>query len=337
MRRWRLWLLGLLVTGAALYFIFSQIDLAALWRAFTGARYVYVIPCVLLLTIGLYTRALRWRALLGGALPIGRAFSILNVAYLVNGVLPLRLGELARAFLAQRANPAVPIARALSTVVVERLLDLLSVIGLITLAASVALPPELRAAALALAPLTLAGLIVLVIMAAQRERSLRLIGWIVGRLPLLHKLRLDRIAADVLDGLAPLAQPSAFLRIVGWTVVSWALSVAGGYVLMYAFWETADWAATALLIAAASLAIAVPAVPGSVGPFEASIVLALGAFPAYAQPLESATAFALVVHGVTVLLYAVMGVIGLLQEGVSLAQLRAGVGDMRADNPPNHR
>jgi glycosyltransferase 2 family protein len=319
---WRIGIIGIVVSALAVYFVVSQLDMALLGQALAGARYIYVLPCAALLLLGLLTRALRWRGLLDNALPIPRAFHILNVSYLVNGILPLRLGEVGRAYLAARANPAVTLPRALSTIVVERLLDLLAVLALVALGASAALPPELRAAALALAPLAFVGLLVLVALAANRGFALRLIDGITTRIPALGRLPIVRLAGDVLDGFAPLAQPRAFAQAVGWTVISWALSVAAGYVLMLAFYEAADWAATCLFIAAASLAIAVPAVPGSIGTYEASILLALGAFPAYANAPEQATAFAVVVHGVNLLLYAATGAIGLLREGVSLGELR---------------
>ena len=91
-----------------------------------GARYIYVLPTVVFLLLGLVTRAFRWQVLLSGDLPIGRTFSIMNVAYLVNGVLPLRIGEVARIYLATRATPPVPPMKTASTIIVERLLDLRS-------------------------------------------------------------------------------------------------------------------------------------------------------------------------------------------------------------------
>ncbi|MCC6615274.1 MAG: flippase-like domain-containing protein [Anaerolineae bacterium] len=328
MSRWRLWLIGGVVSLLAIYFIVSQINVAVVWEALRGARWIYVLPSALLLLVGLFTRAIRWRILLQGGLPLMRAFHILNVSYLVNGVLPLRLGEVARAYLAWRADDRVGIPRALGTIVVERVLDLLSVLGLIALAASVALPPELRAAAFSIAPLSFAGLIALALAAARRAWVLRLIETISARIGFLARLNLTQHAEDFLKGLAPLAQPAAFAGAVGWTMISWICSVAAGYVLMLAFYDTASWAASALFIGAASLAIAVPAVPGNVGTYEASILLALGAL-GYGQPVETATAFALVVHGLNLLLYAIMGAIGLAREGVTLAQLSREVGEMR--------
>ncbi|MBC7810963.1 MAG: flippase-like domain-containing protein [Burkholderiales bacterium] len=334
-KRWRIGLLGVVVTALAIYFLLSQVDVTRLASALTTARYIYLLPCIVLLVAGLVTRALRWQVLLSGGLPLKRAFSILNVTYLVNGLLPLRIGELARAYLATRSEPPVAVFKSVSTIITERLLDLLAVIVLLTLALSAGpLPDQLRAFGLVTGPIALVGFLVLVLLAKQRQRSERLLAWLMERIPALRRLNVMAFAAHFLDGLAPLTRLSTLAQALGWTVLSWALSVAAGYVLMFAFYERADWAVTFMYIAAAAFAVAVPAVPGNVGPYEAAIVLALSTMDAHLlQPLgeasATAAAFALVVHGVNVAVYAVTGIIGFIQEGVSLAQLSRGVQDIR--------
>lgn len=330
LKRWRIGLLGLAVSALAVYFIASQVDVAELGAAFGHVRWGWVALCALLLVLGLGTRAWRWRVLLSDGLPVRRAFSIMNVAYLVNGVLPLRLGELARAYLATRAEPPVPAFTSISTIVVERLLDLLAVVALIALAVALGpLPPELRAAALVLGPVALAGFLGLVLLAARRGLAQRLLDGLAARVALLARLRIPALVAHFLDGLAPLTRPGALAWALALTALSWALSALAGYVLMAAVWGEGDVATTFLFIAAASLAIAVPAVPGNVGTYELSVLLALGA-TGYGEPASTASAFAILVHGVNLIVYALLGVVGFVQEGISLGQLSRGVRGMQA-------
>jgi uncharacterized protein (TIRG00374 family) len=329
LKRWRIGLLGILVSVAAAYFVLSQVNLSELGDAFGRVRWGWFVLCMLLLVLGLLTRAWRWRVLLSGGLPVWRAFSIMNVAYLVNGLLPLRAGEVARAFLATRATPPVPVMKSVSTIIVERLLDLLAVMLLVVLAlASGPLPDELRAAATVLAPLALVGFLVLVGLSARRSLVTRLMNALVARLPVLARWRIPQLADHFLDGLTPLAQPKALLLALFTTAISWALSVAAGYVLMLTLYEQADFATTCLFIAAASLATAAPAVPGNVGTYELSILLALRA-TGYGEPASTASAFAILVHASNLLVYAILGVLGFIQEGISLGQLSQGVRDMQ--------
>jgi glycosyltransferase 2 family protein len=330
LKRWQFGLLGGFISVLAIFFIFRQMDLPALGQALAVARYIYVLPTLLLLLLGLATRACRWQVLLSGGLPLWRAFSIVNVANLVNGVLPLRMGEVARAYLATRADPPVPVFKSASTIVVERLLDLLAVMVLLGLAlAAGPLPDEFRGAAAFAVPAVIAGFLILVLLSRQRAFVHRLLASVLKRFPaVLPEQKVTAWLDHFLDGLAPLTKPRALGLALFWTAVSWGFSTAAGYIVMLAFFDQASWAASCLFIAAASLAIAIPAVPGNVGPYELSIIAALSAV-GYGEPRNTATAFALVVHGLNLALYAVTGLLGFIQEGISLGQLSQGVQEMR--------
>lgn len=327
-------LLGGAVSLVALYLLIANIDFSLLTAALREARYVFIVPAAALIVAGMFTRALRWRTMLLGTLPIRRTFSILNVSYLVNGVIPFRVGEVARAWLATRAEPPVPMFRSLSTIVVERLLDTLAVLIILALAltASPLLPAELRAAAAFFAPAVLAGFVVLIALSAQRERALRWAHIVVRRIPFLQRWRLVDWFAHFLDGLRPLTTPKPLAWMLGWTIVSWAFSLASGYVLMNAFYPEPTWGAVALFTSAASFAVALPAVPGNLGTYEASVVISLGAM-GFGTPYETSVAFAVLLHALNLLIFAVLGVLGFVEEGVTLEQLSQGVRGAQQKNP----
>lgn len=332
MKRWRVGLLGLIVSLGAIYFIASQVDITQFKDAVIGARYIFVLPTVAFLLLGLITRAFRWQLLLSGDLPLWRTFRIMNVAYLVNGVLPLRMGEVARIYLATRATPPVPPLKTASTIVVERLLDLLAVVLMVVLALSAGRVPDfIRASAVFSGIAAMVGFVILVILAGRREMARKLLKAatrLIRRENTPLATRLEQWLDHFLDGLQPLTRPKAFVTAVAWTAISWGFSAIAGYILMFTFYEQANWAATLLYIAAAGFAVAVPAVPGNLGPYEGSIILAIGAM-GYAQPAGTAAAFAVLVHGVNLIVHAATGVIGFMQEGISLGQLSQGVQEMR--------
>ncbi len=335
MKRWRVGLLGLIVSLAALYFIASQVNLSQLKDAVVSARYIYVLPTIVFLVLGLVTRAFRWQVLLSGGLPFQRTFSIMNVAYLVNGVLPLRIGEVARIYLATRATPPVPAMKTASTIIVERLLDLLGVVMMVVLALILAggtVPDLIRGSAVFSGVIALVGFSVLVVLARQRVWARRLFGQGLQRLGQRGETsvgaRITTWFEHFLDGLQPLTQSRALVAALAWTIASWGFSAVAGYILMFTFYTQASWAATLLYIAAAAFAIAVPAVPGNLGPYEGSIYLAISAF-GYANPAGTAVAFAVLVHALNLAVHASTGVVGFIQEGISLEQLSRGVQEMR--------
>ncbi len=317
--------LSISVSLIAIYLVLSQIHLSELRAALAGARYAYLLPCVLFLLLGLVTRGLRWQALLNYQLPLWRAFSIMNIAYLVNGVLPLRLGEVARVYLASQVQPRpVAVPQTLGSILIERLLDLMAVVLMVFISLAFAsVPLELRAAGALGFGAVVVGLVGLLVLAKQRT----LANYLLVRLPENLRPIVTRWASQFLDGLMPLTRLSLFVSVVGWTVISWVLSVIAGYWLMFAFFPAGDWVATMLYIASAAFVIAVPAVPGNLGTYEASIWLVLTVL-GYV-PSESVVAFALVVHAVNVLVHAATGVLGFIQEGLSLGQLTQGVQALR--------
>lgn len=327
-------LLGIVVSGLALGFIITQLSFDTFIQAWQQADYSYVVPCLLLLLLGLFTRAARWRVLLRDQLPYQRTFSIMNIAYLVNGVLPFRIGEVARVYLVSRTKKAIPIFETTSTIIVERLLDLLAIAMMVLLALAFGpVPPEIQTASTAAAIAAIVGFGVLIALASWREHSAKLVERILSFMPFINEKLAERLHAwfmQFLDGLLPLTKPHLLLSAVGWTVVSWAVSVAAGYVLMFAFFEQGSLAATMLYIAAAAFAIALPAVPGNLGTYEGSILLAL-VFMGYEQT-STAVAFAVMVHAVNVFVHASTGVLGFIQEGISWQQLSQGVRNMQQTN-----
>lgn len=325
--RLKMLILGIIVSFAAIYFIASQMQWELFWQAWTTANYWYVLPCIAFLLLGLVTRAVRWRLLLDNALPLSRAFSIMNVAYLVNGLLPLRIGELARVYLVWRQ--AIPIPTTSSTIIVERLLDLLAVVMMVLLALLFGhVPDELKAASALAAVLAITGFLVLILLASRRRWAHKTFIAVMERVGLLQRFPIvEAWFGQFLDGLMPLSRPRQVFLAFLWTALSWAVSTVAGYLLMFAFFEEGSIAATMLYIAAAAFAIALPAVPGNLGTYEASILLALVAM-GYEQS-NAAIAFAVMVHAVNVLVHVGTGAIGFLTEGISLSQLSKGVQEMQ--------
>lgn len=334
MKNWRIGLFGIAVSAITIGFFYTQVDHVELLSALATANYIYVLPCIVLLLLGLVTRAMRWHVLLDSGLSLLRAFSIMNIAYLVNGILPLRIGEVARVYLASKAKPPVPIMKSASTIVTERLLDLLAVIVMALFSLFAApLPDEIRTVALLMGPLALVGFFVLVVLARYRLFTEQVVQNLSENFSVLQRLHLSEWSSHFLDGLVPLTKWNTLFYAVGLTGLSWGISACAGYVLMLAFYDTASWTTTFLYIAAAAFAIAVPAIPGNVGTYEGAILLALNAtgYAAYtnAQIDGVALSFAVMVHAVNLFVHASTGIAGFLQEGISLQQLSQGVTQMQ--------
>ncbi|CAG0956285.1 MAG: flippase-like domain-containing protein [Anaerolinea sp.] len=324
MKRWASILLGVLISAATLAYALGGQDFSKIGTELRTARYVWVVPTLLLVLIGLGFRGMRWRELLNNRTSFIHSFHIMNVGYFFNAWLPLRLGEVARAFLTTRLQPPLSIFLALSSVVVERLVDLLSVVGLVVVAVLIApVSPDFQRGAAVTAALAVGGILVLGLFAARRSLAHQILGIILKILPFLERLHLRQVLDHTLDGIAPLSSPRRMGLALFWSALAWASSVVAGFVLLLAFYDDPNWIAALLMIAAASIAVALPAVPGNVGPFEAAVILGLnaGGMINATHTQEKAFAFAVVIHIVNVGSYAFLGWIGLNYEKVTFGEV----------------
>lgn len=324
MRLHRRTLAGTVAGFAIAGLLISRVDLDEMIATLLSADYRFLAASLVFFMLGLFTRALRWRGLLRGQLPLHRAFNIMNVAYLVNGVIPLRIGEVARLFLTARANKGIPYMHTGSTILVERLLDVLGVALLAMVATAIApVSAELQRLAIIGALFSLIGFVALLTLARWRGFTDAALVRISSALPLRQGLQPDKLAREFLDGLQPLLEFAPLARALLWTAISWLLSVITNYVLMLAFFEQGDWVAIMFSIASASFTIAIPLVPGNLGAYELSIVVAFTLL-GYSE-LDKVTSFALTVHAQNILVNMATGGAGLIFEGISLTQLRSHV------------
>jgi len=301
----------------------ATVDLATVGAALSRADYRLLPLMIAFSVIGLATRAARWHGLIQGRIRFWACFHISNIGYLFNNLLPLRAGEIARVLLAAGAPQPVPMMTTLSTVLLERIVDLLFVLGL--LGAAVAVLPatntihnfSVGGAALILA--AIGGIAFLGIGAYRRTWLLAAVRWVQRQVPFTQRLPLEAQLDKFLDGLAALKTPSALLLLLFWTIASWVSSIAATYVLLVAFFGTADWGLVILFMALSSLTVSASAVvaytPAGVGPYHASVVLAL-AIIGYTQPEGAPVAFAIVLHLVNLAIYLVLGMIGLTQQHI---------------------
>ena len=103
-----------------------------------GSRLEHGNPAVLLPAVALYLGALFVRSVRWGFLLPGRSlspwllFRTLVIGFMVNDILPLRLGEVARIVLLAR-NASTPVGVSFASIIVERVLDGLALIALLAL------------------------------------------------------------------------------------------------------------------------------------------------------------------------------------------------------------
>jgi len=117
---------GTVVSITTLYFAFRNVPIRELLEYLTSINYIWIIPTVAVILFAFGLRAARWRFILASSYPVGfwQAFHPLMIGFMINCVLPGRVGEFARPLVLNRKE-AVPVSTGLATVAVERTFDLI--------------------------------------------------------------------------------------------------------------------------------------------------------------------------------------------------------------------
>lgn len=326
MRRIALIVASILVSAFFLWLALKDVEIRKIVDNIRQADVAWLALSTVFTTIGLWTRGIRWRGLLGFRISAVKSFHIWNISILLNQI-PLRAGEVARSLLA--AGEGVPVVTAATSIVLERLLDTLLVVVLLAVALS-RLPSAsafaTQSAALFGAGAVL-GFVVLVLLARYPDGARRLLARVGPRIPLLRRLPLERLLDHVIDGLRPLTTWRSAAHAVGWTLIAWTFSLGTFYSYHRAMGiEGVDLVTSAALaLTLASFSLAIPVSVGALGPFEAAVIAAgqaVASPAAWGGALRAAyTALGFLTHGMNVLLYAVWGGAAMAAMGVSLGEM----------------
>jgi hypothetical protein len=318
MKRWQTLLIGLMISALFLYLALRRADFLQMLGAFRTARYSFVALTFLAVVLIVLLRGLRWSILTGRRLATLDSFWLFNIGFLFNNVLPVRLGEFARAALAGR-RPGMHFTSALSSIVVERLFDMVSVVLLVVIAlVGLPLPGWAATAGAVMGAVALAGIALLAAAARRPEWALETGSRLLAILPRLTRDRAHKFLRPFVHGLGGVSDPRTFAAGLGLSILAWLFSGFSAWVLMLAFWSHVPLIAGIMAVAAAGLGIAIPAAPAGVGPYEAAVIGVLTA-TGYNADISRSYAFAL--HAVNFAVTCLFGAIGLLREGVSFGQV----------------
>jgi len=120
---------GILISIICSWLFARKIEWSQLSAALKDAKYIYIIPTLILIFVSHYLRAVRWSALIA---PIKRVsvlnlFSATMIGFMANCVLPARIGEIIRPVMVAKKEK-VKVTASFATVVMERIFDMLGII-----------------------------------------------------------------------------------------------------------------------------------------------------------------------------------------------------------------
>ncbi|HEY4668342.1 MAG TPA: lysylphosphatidylglycerol synthase transmembrane domain-containing protein [Tepidiformaceae bacterium] len=270
------------------------------------------------LVASLAAKTVRWRLLLPQRPQVttARLYRILHISFLLNNILPARLGDVARVAMTS-AQPGLRVGHVVSSLLTERVTDAVMLLVAFVLVSPFLPIPAAYAQWVYLAWFSIGALAATAVLMGVFRSPLRRL-WLRlalgGRLP---TKRLRDEAASFQEGLGRLYPGRGVLPIWGLSGVAWLGAFALNYLLMRALGITAPFTVAVLLTCTTNLAMLIPSSPGYIGVFHAAATLTLLPFGVGSS---LALSFAILAHLVNVLPVCIIGGIFLLwgRETMSL-------------------
>jgi hypothetical protein len=309
MAEWLRRALGYLIAAAALVWVLHDVHPGDLVQRLVIHHPAWLVLAVTADILSYLTQGVRWRLFLMpiGNLSVKKAAQAIYAGLFVNEVVPMRFGEIVRAYLASRWL-SVRFTSILPSVAFERLTDgVWLAIGAGIVALFVPLPANMIRGVeiLGVGPLAAIALLFLLVWFGRGAKS----RWI------------DRAAHAIH---AASSAPAFWLAFLASSFILILQAIAFWFVMKAYALPVGFWIGSAVFLIV-HLGTAIPNAPANVGTFQFFVVAGLTFF---GVDKATAAAFSVVVFLVLTIPLWLIGFIALGRTGLTLAHLRPGIGEL---------
>jgi len=319
-------LIGIFISLVFLYFAFRGVDYHKLWEALRGVNFFYLFLFMIAIIFLMWIRAYRWKFMVDPLKKVGYSslFSSTMIGFMANNVLPVRLGELVRAYsLGTKEN--ISKSAAFATIAMERVFDGFSLLFILwltllffPLSGSSEKVAELvrKGANLAL----LANLLLFLILILLELKPDPILNFIKRRLRFLPG-KLSEKAEVILDkfssGVRVFKDLPRVSWIFLWSLILWAGIGISNYLVFLAFDLHPPIQASFILMVVVTLGVIIPSSPGYVGTAHFFTIIGLSLVPFTITKAQSVS-FSIVLHASQYIPVTILGLIYLKLEHFSL-------------------
>ncbi|OGS20349.1 MAG: hypothetical protein A3J83_02130 [Elusimicrobia bacterium RIFOXYA2_FULL_40_6] len=305
---------GILISVFFLFLAVRNVNFNDAMQVIRSIRWGFLVFIVFVNIFGLVVRSIRWKIIVNQDIPVKKFFQATCVGQFTNNVLPFRMGDLAQGyFLGIKANLSKSVA--FSTVVLERLLDIMPPMLIIVLGSFfVLMPSQISFSRIFL----IVGLIVLLMFIIVKFQKV-IPGFFRKCLPE------NKISNKFCTFLEQFFLAFGFVKdrkravpIIALTLLLWLTYSFPVYLCFKAFNLSLGYLPAFIVLAVTAISVAIPSSPGYVGTWEFFGTLALGIF---GIDKTVGLSFALIYHIVGFLPVTIIGFFVLLHSGISISKL----------------
>lgn len=320
--------LGVAVALVALFL--RNVDVRGVVSAIAGAEPRWLALSLATMLVNLAIRALRWQYLLAplGKTSFANSFRATAVGFAANAIFPARAGEVIRPYFLAR-HESMSATGAFATVLIERVLDMLTVLVLLASflfvfgrqfrATSPAVWTAIKWAGATAGAAAIAALVVMFVLAGDPVRLARGMLRLERVVPSVLAGMIARVAEKFARGLAAVRRPGRLLVALAWSFPLWLSIAAGIWAVAVAFRFAVPFTGSFLLVALLVVGVAVPT-PGYIGGFHEAF--RIGATTFFGAPDEAAVGAAIVLHAFSILPALLLGLFFAAQVGLNFSTMQ---------------
>ena len=311
--------IGIAVSALLLYLAARNVRLGEILPLLRQANFFYLALAGLCAVFAVWLRAWRWRFLIPNSerMRTANLFSATMIGFMGNNLLPLRIGDLARAYIAAKKENVAASAM-LATVVLERLLDVFAILIMLSVIFfHLPLPRWIANGFLIMLAL---GAVAWIALLSMHRLSAVIDGWISRLTPERHQDRIQDFIESFFAGLTAMHNKKNLSIAALLSIPIWTVYALGTYAALQACAIDVPFAASWVVLAFVGIGVSLPSAPGFVGTFQFFAVAALALFSVDPQ---TAFGYSLLHHLAQYIPVTLFGWILLVKEQMSLGDLAA--------------
>jgi uncharacterized protein (TIRG00374 family) len=316
----RFWI-GLLISVFFVYLCLRKVDVAAVYNIILDVVLVYLFLSVVVAIVNLLIRAVRWKLVINPVkqVRLGRVFSYLMIGYMINNVLPFRVGELGRGVLLAKQEQFSK-SSAMASVIVERCFDWVGLAAFLPfLLVGSFVPSDTKWTLIFSGLLGVCILMAFCFLAIKSDLTMRLAVWAVSILPAKIADKILSLLASFLEGMKVLRDVRQVAVILLVSILPWIMAVFATSLRFSAFDLGLPLYAALVCVIAVNFASALPSSPGQIGVAHYAYLVALTFF--FKVDRETAVAFGIVTHALAYLLTTLPGAAIIAWQSIKLRKV----------------
>lgn len=329
LKNWRA-ALGIALSALLLWLTLRGVEFRDVWTVLRGSNLTLFLLGTVVATCIFPLRARRWQPILepvAGKIPFAPLWRATAIGMMANNVLPLRAGEVARAYSLTKQVPRVALVTSLSSLAVDRLFDAIIVLTLMFGAMlDPAFPPGVRIKGLTIPQLAGSGVVLMLVLLVgcytvvlQPDRVRSMLSAVVGRILPRFEPQILSLFGHVAGGLAVLRDSRRFVAVLLWAIAHWLTHALALYICFIAVGIDVPFSAALFLQGILALGVAVPSSPGFVGVFEGAATIGLAV---YGVPNTLAVSWAIGYHVLSFIPITLMGAWYFARLGLGMKDLQ---------------